>query len=168
MAEITHDPIYNTVDRDDFHSLIDVDRYNDRTDAFDAIISATVDHFWDPTDPRYIDFSVPFPIKDEPVMPLSFAPELNTAVADKLDEGQQIALSNEVTRWMMSSILHGEQGALSLSASLCDVLRDPGALEYAANQTPRRSAARNRFLDVHVVAVGNGPALRRHARFDAR
>ncbi len=35
----------------------------------------------------------------------------------------------------MSSILHGEQGALNLSASLCHVLRDPGAQEYAANQT---------------------------------
>ena len=35
----------------------------------------------------------------------------------------------------MSAILHGEQGALNLSASLCHVLRDPGAQEYAANQT---------------------------------
>src|SRR5262249_50003328 len=39
------------------------------------------------------------------------------------------------TLWTMSSILHGEQGALSLSASLCHILRDPGAQEYAANQT---------------------------------
>jgi hypothetical protein len=35
---------------------------------------------------------------------------------------------------MLSSILHGEQGALSLSASLCMILRDPGAQEYASNQ----------------------------------
>ncbi|MDO8902279.1 MAG: ferritin-like domain-containing protein, partial [Phenylobacterium sp.] len=34
-----------------------------------------------------------------------------------------------------SSILHGEQGALNLSASLCHVLLDQGAQEYAANQT---------------------------------
>ena len=34
-----------------------------------------------------------------------------------------------------SSILHGEQGALNLSASLCHVLYDQGAQEYAANQT---------------------------------
>ena len=54
--EITHDPIYNTVDRDAFLSLIEVDRYADRTDVFDSIISTTVDHFWDPTDPAYIDF----------------------------------------------------------------------------------------------------------------
>ena len=52
----SYDSIYNTVDRDDFESLIDVDRYADRTDAFDQIISATEEHFWDPTDPRYVDF----------------------------------------------------------------------------------------------------------------
>ena len=49
---ITHDPIYNTVDRDDFQSLLQVDRYNERTDAFDEIISKTHDHFWDPVDVR--------------------------------------------------------------------------------------------------------------------
>ncbi|MEO8927277.1 MAG: ferritin-like domain-containing protein, partial [Caulobacteraceae bacterium] len=37
--------------------------------------------------------------------------------------------------WGFSSILHGEQGALNLSASLCHVLLDQGAQEYAANQT---------------------------------
>jgi hypothetical protein len=134
MSDITHDPIYNTVNRDDFASLIEVNRYNERTDAFDAIISATVDHFWDPTDKRYIDFEAPFDMENNAIMPDEFAPELQTAVRDKLDEGQRIRLSNESTRWSLSAILHGEQGALSLSASLCHILRDPGALEYATNQ----------------------------------
>jgi len=134
MADITYDPIYNTVDRDDFLSLTDVDRYNERTDAFDKIISATVDHFWDPTDLRYIDFDEPFDASATAIMPPEFAPELQTAVVDRLDEGQRIQLSNESTRWSLSAILHGEQGALSLSASLCHILRDPGALEYASNQ----------------------------------
>ena len=131
---ITHDPIYNTVDRDDFQSMIDVPRYNTRTNAFNGIISATVDHFWDPTDPRYLDFTEPFDLENEYLMPADFAPELATPIADRLDEKQRIRLSNQVTRWMISAILHGEQGALSLSASLCHVLRDPGAQEYAANQ----------------------------------
>jgi hypothetical protein len=132
--QITYDPIYNTVEPDDFLSLIEVDRYSTRTDAFDKIISQTHEHFWDPTDPRYIEFKGEIDLDDHSIMPLDFAPELNTAVADRLDEGQKIRLSNEVTRWSLSNILHGEQGALSLSASLCDVLRDPGAQEYAANQ----------------------------------
>ena len=135
MADhITHDSIYDTVDRDDFPAMIEVDRYGERTDAFDAIISATHDHFWDPTDSRYIDFSVPFDLENETLMPRDFVPELNSAVADRLDEGQRIKLANQSARWMLSSILHGEQGAFSLSASLCEVLRDPGAQEYAANQ----------------------------------
>lgn len=133
---ITVDPIYNTVGRDDFESMLDVNRYNERTDAFDGLISATADHFWDPTDPAYIDFdAMPFNMKDQTLMPRDFAIELNCSVADKLDEGQQIRLANEITRWSLSSILHGEQGALSLSASLCQILHDPGALEYASNQT---------------------------------
>ncbi|MEE8582072.1 MAG: ferritin-like domain-containing protein [Myxococcota bacterium] len=132
--DITHDKIYDTVDRDDFASMLDLDRYGDRTDAFDGIISASVDHFWDPTDPRYVDFDQPFDVKENFILPRDFSAELNSAVADKLDEGQQIKLANEATRWTLSSILHGEQGAMSLSASLCEIMRDPGAQEYAANQ----------------------------------
>ena len=33
---ITHDPIYNTLDRDDFMAQIEVERYADRGDAFDG------------------------------------------------------------------------------------------------------------------------------------
>lgn len=135
MADhITHDEIYDTVDRDDFDSMIEIDRYARRTGAFDEIISATEDHFWDPLDPAYVDFSQKFDTDQETIMPRDFTIELNCAVADRLDEGQQIRLANQVTRFSLSQILHGEQGALSLSASLCHVLWDPGAQEYAANQ----------------------------------
>jgi hypothetical protein len=133
--DITHDPIYNAVDRDDFRAMIEVDRYADRTDAFDSIISATVDHFWDPNDPRYIDFAKDeFDLETQMVLPKEMIVELNCAVGDRLDDGQKIKLANENARFMLSNILHGEQGALALSASLCHVLRDPAAQEYAANQ----------------------------------
>jgi hypothetical protein len=136
MADhITHDPIYNTVDRDEFGAMIEVDRYGERTGAFDKIIGSTHDHFWDPTDPAYLDFDQPFDLGAQTLLPRSMVIELNCAVADRLDERQQIRLANESTHFMLSSILHGEQGALSLSASLCLILRDPGAQEYAANQT---------------------------------
>ncbi|GLQ07687.1 ferritin-like domain-containing protein [Sneathiella chinensis] len=132
---INHDPIYNAVASDDFPAMLDPARYGTRTSAFDQIISATHDHFWDPLDTAYIDFSTPFDINNEMIMPRETFPELLSAVADRLDEGQQIKLANESTRWSLSSILHGEQGALSLSASLCHILLDPGAQEYASNQT---------------------------------
>ena len=59
-AHITHDPAYETVPADDFASMIEVPRYARRSDAFDDIIAATHDHFWDPNDPRYLDFALPF------------------------------------------------------------------------------------------------------------
>ena len=109
------------------------------------------DHFWDPMDPAYIDFSSPFDLETEYLMPPERMPELNSAVADRLDEKQKIRLSNENMRWQISAILHGEQAALSLSASLCHILKDPGAQEYASNQA--REEARHvtgfgRYMDV--------------------
>ncbi len=134
ISQITKDPAYNTVSPNDFGAMIAVDRYGTRSAAFDKIISATHDHFWDPLDTAYIDFSAPFDMDKEPLLPFDLMIELQSAVADKLDEKQKIQLVNMNTHWSLSSILHGEQGALGLSASLCHILVDPGAQEYAANQ----------------------------------
>ncbi len=131
---INVDAAYEAVAPDDFAAMIEVDRYGKRSTAFDKIISATHDHFWDPLDTKYIDFSKPFDMKEYLVDP-AFNADLKTAVADKLNEDQKVKLVNMDTHWSFSSILHGEQGALSLSASLCHILVDPGAQEYAANQT---------------------------------
>jgi hypothetical protein len=155
---ITHDSIYDTVDRDDFLALIEVDRYGDRTDAFDSIISATVDHFWDPMDPSYIDYGQGFDLSEDTILPREMCIELSCSVADKLDEGQKIRLANQNTRFFLSSILHGEQGALSLSASLCHVLREPGAQEYAANQA--REEARHVTAFSRYIGTRWGTPLR--------
>lgn len=157
-THITHDPIYDTVDRDDFLSLIEVDRYAERTGAFDAIISATEDHFWDPVDAAYIDFAnaKPIDLREETIMPREFTIELSCAVADRLDEGQKIRLANQSSRFMISSLLHGEQGAMSLSASLCQILRDPGAQEYAANQT-REEARHVTAFSRYITKRFGGP-----------
>lgn len=159
---ITHDSIYDTVAPDDFPALLEVDRYGRRTGAFDAIISATHDHYWDPLDSRYIDFAQPFDLEGAYLVAPETIPELRTAVADRLDEGQQIRLVNENVRWSLSTILHGEQGALSLSASLCHILCDPGAQEYAATQTheeARHVTAFSRYIQTRwgtPYAVGDG------------
>lgn len=164
-THITHDPIYDTVDREDFLALIDVARYAERTHAFDAIISATEDHFWDPVDAAYIDFAAakPIDLREETIMPREFTVELSCAVADRLDEGQKIRLANQSSRFMISSLLHGEQGAMSLSASLCQILRDPGAQEYAANQTreeARHVTAFSRYITTRFGApLAAGPTL---------
>ena len=132
--QITYDKAYDTVAPEDFPAMLQVARYGRRSDAFDGIISATHDHFWDPLDKNYIDFDLPFDMATTPIAPQEMVVELRSAVADRLDERQKIQLSNDVMHWSVSNLLHGEQGALSLSASLCHILLDPGAQEYAANQ----------------------------------
>ena len=135
QTNITVDEAYEAVAPDDFPAMMDVERYGNRSTAFDKIISATHDHFWDPQDPKYVDFSQPFDMKKEYLVNPVGVAELRTAVNDKLTEDQRILLANLDVQWSLSSILHGEQGALALSASLCHILKDPGAQEYAANQT---------------------------------
>jgi len=163
MSNITKDPAYNAVDPADFPAMMDVERYGARSTAFDKIISATHDHFWDPLDKKYIDFTSPWDLeKDYLVDPMS-SPDMKTAIADKLDERGKIKLVNMNTLWSLSSILHGEQGALALSASLCHILRDPGAQEYAANQT-REEARHVTAFSAYVKARWGkprpvGPAL---------
>src|SRR5579859_5261261 len=129
--------MYGAVAPDDFNSMLTLDRYAQRSTAFDKIISATHDHFWDPLDKRYIDFDEPFDLENEAMMPDETQPLLRLPyVAESLtDPKQKIAFINYLQLRSFSSILHGEQGALNLSASLCHVLYDQGAQEYAANQT---------------------------------
>src|SRR3989344_9580934 len=134
-GDITKDSAYEAVAPDDFPAMMEVDRYGKRSTAFDKIISATHDHFWDPQDKKYVDFSTPFDMENEYLIDPEQNTDLKTAVKDKLDEKQKIKLVNMDVQWGLSSILHGEAGALALSASLCHILKDPGAQEYAANQT---------------------------------
>src|SRR5215472_16105149 len=117
-GNITKDTMYDAVAPDDFESMIELDRYEKRSTAFDKIISATHDHFWDPLDKKYIDFDEPFDLTKEALMPDDQIFALQVPyVRDHLEIfvfKQKTAY--EMTRWSFSSILHGEQGALNLSA----------------------------------------------------
>jgi hypothetical protein len=155
MGNLTKDPAYDAVDPNDFPAMLEVERYGNRSTAFDKIISATHDHFWDPLDPKYIDFSAPFDLENEYLIPPKMNMELQTAIADRLDERQKIRLVNRNTQFSISGILHGEQGALALSASLCHILRDPGAQEYAANQTREEARHVTAFAKYIQVRWGN-------------
>ena len=155
--QITYDKAYDAVAPEDFQAMLEVPRYGRRSNAFDGIISATHDHFWDPLDKNYIDFAQPFDMANIPIVPLDMVVELKSAVADRLDGRQQIQLANDVTHWSVSNLLHGEQGALSLSASLCHILLDPGAQEYAANQA--REEARHVTGFTRYIATRWGAPL---------
>ncbi len=136
-GNITKDIIYDAVAPDDFESMLELDRYNARSTAFDKIISATHDHFWDPLDKKYIDFDEPFDMENEMILPEDMIISMSTDYVSNLlsDWKTRVRFVNQSALRSFSSILHGEQGALNLSASLCHVLKDQGAQEYAANQT---------------------------------
>lgn len=160
--EITTDPVYQAVDPSDFGAMLEVDRYNSRSSAFDKIISATHNHFWDPMDTKYIDFSVPFDTETEYLMDPDQDVDLKV-IGDLLSEKDKVRLVNMNVHWALSSILHGEQGALNLSSSLCHILKDPGAQEYAANQTreeARHVAGFSRYIHTRWgQPMQVGPAL---------
>ena len=136
-GNITKDAMYDAVAPDDFESMLTLDRYGARSTAFDKIISATHDHFWDPLDKKYIDFDEPWDMLNQPLVPEELNIALQTEyVSNHLkDPPLRAQFVNKSLLRSFSSILHGEQGALNLSASLCHVLYDQGAQEYAANQT---------------------------------
>lgn len=154
MADIAVSSAYNTVARDDFPVLLDSDRYFARSSHFDEIIARTEEHFWNPDDPDYIDFATPWR-DDEPLLPLGFIPELQSAVADELDDGQKVAFANLSAHWTLSNILHGEQGALNLSATLAEAFVDPGAQEYAANQVREEARHVHGFTNYMRARFGN-------------
>ena len=166
IRQITKDEVYDAVAPTDFGAMLDIDRHLTRSSAFDKIISATHDHFWDPLDTKYIDFKDDFVADETDFIPDFMVPALQTDYvsayfADK--PAERIRFKSQVGRWIMSSILHGEQGALNLSASLCHVLRDPGAQEYAANQTREEGRHVTAFAKYIIARWGTplpcGPVL---------
>ena len=116
-----------------FVEMLEQQRYLDRSLDFEEIIHRTREHFWDPEDADYIDFEVALD-KDATILPYEFVPELQSEVASRVDERGKLLLAREHARWLTSSFLHGEQGALTLSLKLGCLFLDPGAQEYAANQ----------------------------------
>jgi hypothetical protein len=126
--------VYNTVASGDFPSMLDPFRYGVRTAAFDEIVAAAESHYWNPDDPRYVDFGAPFDLRERALLPLEFTPELRSAAADRIGRDRHVEFANEIARFHLSQLLHGEQGGVSLCGNLCMIFRDPGAQEYAANQ----------------------------------
>ena len=115
-------------------SLFDVSRYTLPTDDITRLLSSSQDRHWDPADPTFLNLRQPFDVARQWIMPREWFPELRCGITDQLDEWAQIQLGNEIIRWLLSGILHGEQAAVHLSAQLCTMLQDPAEREFAANQ----------------------------------
>jgi hypothetical protein len=113
VRQITKDEVYDAVAPTDFGAMLNIERHMNRSSAFDKIISATHDHFWDPLDTKYIDFKDDFDPDTTDFIPDELVPALMTDYvsnyfADK--PAERIRFKSQTGRWVMSSILHGEQG----------------------------------------------------------
>lgn len=127
----------------------DVSRYRPDPGPLLELPSAARGRDWDPFDDTDLDLATPFHVVDRAVMPLDWFPELRTPTARGLDDKARVRLGNEVARWLLSGILHGEQAAVHVAAQLCDRFTDPAAQAFAANQAreeTRHVAAFSRYL----------------------
>src|SRR5580658_4482900 len=109
-GNITKDAMYGAVAPDDFESMLQLDRYGARSTAFDKIIAATHDHFWDPLDKKYIDFDEPFDMENQALLPEDMIGALQTKYVSVAlsDPKEGIRFINQSTLRSFSSILHGE------------------------------------------------------------
>ena len=83
--------------------MLEIDRYLNRSTAFDKIISATHDHFWDPLDKKYIDFADAVRHGERAdFMPDDLIPALQTDyVVEHADEpAERIRFANQIGRWV--------------------------------------------------------------------
>ena len=123
-------------------------RYGVRSTAFDKIISATHDHFWDPLDKKYIDFSTPFDTSKNTILPERFFPIFHTKIGDRMTAEQKIKFANESTRWQLSAILHGEQGALALGEAVTN-----GHVSDAVHAEAKKQFDDHDYVEICVVAA---------------
>ncbi len=168
MENITKDPAYNAVDPTDFPAMLDVNRYGERSTAFDKIISATHEHFWDPLDKKYIDFTQKFDMENEYLInPDRERRSENRHRRQARREGQDQARQS---RHAVGAVLDpawraGRVVAFGLAlphpsrSRRAGICRQPDA---------RRSPPRHRLYELHPRALGQAREGRPRARQSAQ
>jgi len=75
----------------------------------------------------------------DPYNVMGTAPELNPIFGsrqyEKLNESERDELARNITAWLFSQFLHGEQGALTVAARIVESVPDMDSKFYAATQT---------------------------------
>jgi len=166
-ARTTINPAFNAIARDEFSAMIDAQRYLSRSSEFDTLIARTNEHFWDPQDGDYIDYQAQAP-RDEPLIPFEQIPERHSAIWDTLDEAGKLRFTNESLRMRISGVLHGEQGALSLSTGPGRHVRGSRSAGVCLQSSSRRSPSCSRLCALCECSIrGQGDETITHARSSA-
>ena len=162
MVQITKDEAYDAVAPDDFPAMLNPARYGVRSTAFDKIISATHDHFWDPLDKKYIDFDAAvrhgqrgrscrkncFPIFHDP----------HRRQADVRAEDQVRQSIRALAAFLHPAWRAGRAGPLRLALPCA---QRPGRAGIRRQPDARGSPPRHRVRQLHQGALGHAAAVRR-------
>ncbi len=150
---------------DDFPAMMEVDRYGKRSTAFDKIISATHDHFWDPLDKKYIDFSRALR-HGERVPDRSRAETPNLKLPACQGQARREGRRSSSSTWTCSGasppFSTAKQGALS---ALGEPLPHPEAIRARRNMPRTRRARKHATLpasrELRARRAGASPLRRR-------
>ena len=123
--------LFRTVDAADPAAILEVGGYAAVSDELSRMVRASRARNWDPAE---LDFGAASVSGSAGIMPLAWFPEARTPSVTALPLAQRHRLGDEVLRWLLSGILHGEQAALTICSQLCARFAHPAARAFAAGQ----------------------------------
>ena len=130
-AKPASNALFRTVDAADPAAILDVAGYAAASGELARMVRASRARYWEPAE---IDIGEARDPSGEGIMPLAWFPECRTPGVTALPLGQRHRLGDEVLRWLLSGILHGEQAALTICSQLCARFAHPAARAFAAGQ----------------------------------
>ena len=90
------------------------------------------DKQWDAT--KRIDWDQPVDPANVMGMPAEMNPIYGSSQYEKLNEAERDILAQNISSWLFSQFLHGEQGALTVAARIVESVPDMDSKFYAATQ----------------------------------
>jgi P-aminobenzoate N-oxygenase AurF len=107
--------------------------YDDGRDRLLSLYQKGKDKQWDAQ--LRIDWDVPVDPTNVAGLPPEFNPLFGSDIWDKMDLKERDEFGRHQGSWLFSQFLHGEQGALNVSARIVQSVPDLDAKFYAATQT---------------------------------
>ena len=150
LKNITREPAFEAVLPHNFASTYNANRFADPTTIFDDLIAQATEA--DRNADRESEIGGEFDIEREAAVEerLIFALQTNHVASRLTEPAQRARFVSRSLHYLFSSMLYTEQAAVSISASLCLSLRDPGTQRFVAIQTAqeaRHASALARYIE---------------------
>jgi hypothetical protein len=128
--------------------------YDDGRDRLLALYQKGKDKQWDST--KRIDWSIEVDPNDPAGFPEEYNDLANTDIWRKMSKKEQDEFGRHQSSWLFSQFLHGEQGAMVVSARIVETVPDLDSKFYAATQTmdeARHVEVYSKFLQEKIGLV---------------